>query len=220
MVSQLIKRLKWVIWYRVKLQYKTKGFNASILSFCHITCVFSEHVRISSYCVIKNSNINRFSFINSKTQVLNSEIGAFCSVGQNVKIGGFGIHPNNISTHSSFFSKTPPSLSFNVLDDHMDYKDVVIGNDVWIGDNAMILDGVKIGTGAIIAAGAVVVKDVGPYHVVGGVPAKTIKLRFSEKEIELLLKSQWWCFSEDRLTLLGKYIGQDDVLTFIKNIRQ
>ena len=67
-----------------------------------------------------------------------------------------------------------------------------IGNDVWIGLNATILDGVTIGDGAIVAAGAVVTKDVPPYAVVAGVPAKIIKYRFTESQIDFLLKFRWW----------------------------
>jgi tetrahydrodipicolinate N-succinyltransferase len=69
---------------------------------------------------------------------------------------------------------------------------VIIGNDVWIGANAVILDKVKIGDGAVIAAGAIVSKDVKPYTIVGGIPAKPIKKRFSEEEIEKLLEFKWW----------------------------
>lgn len=69
---------------------------------------------------------------------------------------------------------------------------VVIGNDVWIGAYAKIVEGVRIGDGAVIAAGAVVTKDVPPYAIVGGVPAKIIKYRFEEKQIKQLLELKWW----------------------------
>ncbi|MBR6646045.1 MAG: CatB-related O-acetyltransferase, partial [Clostridia bacterium] len=68
----------------------------------------------------------------------------------------------------------------------------IIGNDVWIGHSALILEGVKIGDGAIVGAGAVVTKDVPPYSIVVGVPAKVIKYRFSENEIAKLSELKWW----------------------------
>lgn len=76
---------------------------------------------------------------------------------------------------------------------------VYIGNDVWIGANVCILPGVKIGDGAIVAAGAVVTKDVPPYAIVGGVPAKVIKYRFEKEIIDLFLKIKWWDWSLDKI---------------------
>lgn len=76
---------------------------------------------------------------------------------------------------------------------------VDIGNDCWIGSDARILNGVKIGDGAVVAAGAVVVKDVAPYGIVGGVPARVIKYRFTEEDIAFLQKLEWWNFGEDQI---------------------
>ena len=69
---------------------------------------------------------------------------------------------------------------------------VVIGNDCWIGDGVSIIGGVKIGDGAVILAGAIVTKDIPPYAIVGGIPAQIIKYRYSEQDINFLLKFQWW----------------------------
>lgn len=77
--------------------------------------------------------------------------------------------------------------------------DIVIGNDVWIGYEAIILSGVTIGDGAIIASRAVVTKDVPPYTIVGGVPAKAIRKRFSEQTISHLLKIKWWDWTKERI---------------------
>lgn len=77
--------------------------------------------------------------------------------------------------------------------------DIFVGNDVWIGYEAVIMAGVTIGDGAIIGSRAVVTKDVPPYTIVGGVPAKTIKRRFTEKTISSLLEIQWWNWSRERI---------------------
>lgn len=101
----------------------------------------------------------------------------------------------------------------------------VLGNDVWVGSNVLINGGVKIGDGAVIAAGAVVVKDVPPYAIVGGVPAKIIRYRFSPEIIEKLLELKWWNLDDE---ILKEKIGFfqkdniciDDVEAFMKTIRQ
>ena len=89
--------------------------------------------------------------------------------------------------------------------------DIIIGNDVWIGFEAVILAGVTIGDGAIIGARAVVTKDVPPYTIVGGVPAKPIKKRFDEEMIELLLEIQWWNFQPEQLVEFLPVLCDEDL---------
>ena len=74
-----------------------------------------------------------------------------------------------------------------------------MGHDVWIGANVIVLDGIQIGNGAVIAAGAIVTRNVEPYEIVGGVPAKTIKKRFDDETINKLLESKWWLMSPNEL---------------------
>ncbi len=76
--------------------------------------------------------------------------------------------------------------------DFQDYQRIEIGNDVWIGARVVILDGVKIGNGAVIAAGAVVAKDVPPYAIVGGVPAKLIRYRLTPERLDEITRTEWW----------------------------
>lgn len=89
--------------------------------------------------------------------------------------------------------------------------DIVIGNDVWIGYDAVIMAGVKIGDGAIIGTRAVVTKDVEPYSIVGGVPAKEIRKRFSPEVIEKLKTIQWWNWSQDKIKKSLNAIQSGDV---------
>jgi len=132
------------------------------------------------------------SYVGKRSQVCSTKMGRFCSIGEDVKIGP-GLHPVDfVSTHPAFYANNKKSLCFSdklLIDE---YKAVEIGNDVWIGTNAIILGGLKIGDGAIIAAGAIVTKDVEPYAIVGGNPAKIIKYRFSEEVIAKLLKLKIW----------------------------
>ena len=128
-------------------------------------------------------------------------IGNFCMIASDVK---FIMNGANHLTDT--ISSYPFSIFGNGWQEAMKGKEfpnkgnIVVGNDVWIGYNATIMAGVTIGDGAIIAANATVVKNVEPYTIVGGNPAKIIRKRFSEKHIKLLLEIQWWNWSIEKIT--------------------
>lgn len=150
--------------------------------------------------ILVQSCIGAHTYIQRGSSVINATIGKFCSIAPNVSIGP-GIHKiDGVSTHPSFFLKDTPLIKIFSKSNKFDSSiKTVIGNDVWIGYGAIILDGVKIEDGAVIAAGSVVTKDVSPYSVVAGVPAKHIKFRFNQDVINILQKSEWWNFSLDWL---------------------
>lgn len=135
-------------------------------------------------------------------------IGKFCMIasgvtfimnGANHKMDGITAYPFNI--FGKDWKVAEPKLS------DLPYKgDTVIGNDVWIGTNVTIMPGVKVGDGAIIASNATVTKDVAPYSIVGGNPAKEIKKRFSEQKIQELLEMQWWNWELEEITTNLKYL--------------
>lgn len=153
-----------------------------------------------------SGRIGRYSYIGNNC-TLNANIGSFCSIANNVKTVE-GLHPLHfVSTSPVLYSKMKQCgtsiATENVLNDIIFYGNegvaVVIENDVWIGENVLMKGGIKIGTGACIAMGSVVVKDVEPYSIVGGCPAKEIRKRFDNDTINLLLISHWWDKSEDWL---------------------
>jgi acetyltransferase-like isoleucine patch superfamily enzyme len=113
-------------------------------------------------------------------------------------------------------------LNFKIAEGVMDHNgmlsngNIVIGNDVWIGLNAVIMDGITIGDGAVIAAGSIVTKNVEPYSIVGGTPAKIIKKRFDKKTIDRLLKTKWWDLSKEVLEILSPYLFSEEVDRFLE----
>ena len=139
-------------------------------------------------------SLGRCSYMGADCKI-NADIGRYCSIASEVCTIS-GRHPTSVwvSTSPVFFSnecQCGTSYTSEKLFDESSPQ-TTIGNDVWIGARATILSGIKIGDGAIIAAGAVVTKDVEPYTIVGGVPAKPIKKRFTDEQIHALMKLKWW----------------------------
>lgn len=133
-------------------------------------------------------HVGALSYVRSASELLNvTQIGRFCSIGNAVVIGQERAgHPLNwVSSHP--FQYTGTSLQYAALG-----KPAEIGHDVWIGREAMILEGVIVGTGAVIAARSVVTRDVPPYAVVAGTPARVLRYRHPPHVIESLLASAWW----------------------------
>lgn len=126
-------------------------------------------------------------------------IGAFTSIAENVNVSK-GNHPvDRVSTHPFFFLRSFGFRPDSQPDVAPKNNPIVIGHDVWIGRDVTILTNVTIGNGAVIAAGAVVAKDVPPYAIVGGVPARVIRYRFDEETVAKINASAWWTWSDDKL---------------------
>jgi acetyltransferase-like isoleucine patch superfamily enzyme len=143
-------------------------------------------------------------------------IGKFCSIAENVTIFIGGYH------RTDFISTYPFHAAFNdvqVMDNLVHGFHTVIGNDVWIGADVIIMAGVTIGDGAIIATGAVVTKDVEPYAIVGGNPAKLIKKRFEEDQITQLLEIKWWNWPLDRIKQNIQWLTSEKISLFIEQNR-
>lgn len=136
--------------------------------------------------------IGRHSYMNGGSIRASVEIGRFCSIGRNVTLSA-GDHPlDSITTHPVAWQARVPTRRPVESDRMRRHQKTVIGHDVWIGDNVVVLPGVHIGTGAAIGANAVVTRDVAPYEIVGGVPARPIRKRFDDAMIADLLRTEWW----------------------------
>ncbi|MBN1069480.1 antibiotic acetyltransferase [Clostridium botulinum] len=141
-------------------------------------------------------------------------IGKFCSIACKAKfLMTSGNHTmNSLSTYTFPIFYEEWGLDVSHITDAWDNKgDIVIGNDVWIGYDAIIMPGVKIGDGAIIGTRAIVTNDVPPYTIVGGIPAKVIKKRFSDDIILKLLKIKWWDWPNEKIKANIKHIQSGNI---------
>lgn len=197
----------------VLLENDNKGF---ILVRCQrINLKQSDKSKIGSPYIIRNVEVDDFTYIGTNCNISNTLIGKFCSIGPNFCCG-MGIHPiNGISTSPSFYSTGGQNGStFVTANKAIEEKQTIIENDVFIGVNVTVLDGVRICNGAVVAAGSVVTKDIPPYAVVGGVPAKIIKYRFDEDTVSKLQQTEWWNAETEKLSIVEKYFY--DVPLFLR----
>lgn len=173
---------------------------------------------IESGSLIVNSSMDRHSFCGYNCEITNADIGSFCSIANGVIIGG-GMHPLDwISTSPAFYSGRDSIKAKFSAHDREAPKKVTIEHDIWIGQNVLIKQGVHIGVGAIIGMGSVVTKDVPPYAVVGGSPARIIKYRFDQDLISRLVKSKWWKLDDSKLSKIG-HLSKDPE-SFLKAIEK
>lgn len=148
-------------------------------------------------------------------------IGSFCSIALNITIFLGGNHNVNwVSTYP--FGHIYQNLfnNFNGMDHPSTNGDVTIGNDVWISQGVTIMSGVTIGDGAVIACNSHVVKDVPPYSLVGGNPARVIKYRFNFEQIEELLKIKWWDWNDAKINKYTPLLCNPNIDEFIKKANQ
>lgn len=146
------------------------------------------------------------------------EIGAFCSIASGVKILLGGEHRVDWVTTYPFNALWEEAKHFT---GHPKSKgDVIIGNDVWIGLESVILSGVKIGDGAVIGTRSIVTKNIPPYAIAFGNPAKILRYRFNQQTIDKLLEIAWWNWDDQKITEFLPYLLNPDIQEFIQKVAQ
>lgn len=202
-------------------QHKELGEKPSI----HPTCYVSESrlgdwTDLGPYTVMIESEMDAYSYTADNVEMVYSRIGKFCSIASHVRINP-GNHPmERVSQHHFTYRR-----KLFGMDDHDDEaffnwrrtNFCTIGHDVWIGHGVTIMPGVHVGTGAVIGAGAVVTKDVDPYMIVVGVPAKPLRARFSDSVTADLLRIAWWNW--DHQTIRARLHEFLDTNAFIAKYR-
>ncbi len=187
----------WLRWLTAKTYYEWK-FSKQNLKIGYlayfIDCRFGRYNTLYDGVTLRRVSLGDFSYVAANAGISNATIGKFCCIGPGV-IAGLGTHPSHkfVSIHPMFYSTLcQAQITLSDKSYFTEYMDISVGNDVWVGARVTIQDGVRIGNGAIVAAGAVVTKDVPPYAIVGGVPARIIRYRFAPEEIDYLERLKWW----------------------------
>jgi virginiamycin A acetyltransferase len=172
---------KW--YHRIRLVYSQHN-NRIFSHDVHFNALQGQDIEVREGTLIDStSSIGSYSYIGRNCSITKATIGRYCSIANNVSIGQGEHELDRISTSSLFYDTSYETLTLN---------DCCIEDDVWVGVDAIILRGVLVGRGAVIGANSVVTKDVPPFAVVVGCPARVIKYRFSTEKIRAILESQWW----------------------------
>lgn len=182
--------------YRYYLDNKKKNVIFEKNSYVSMDCIFEGNNYIAGE--LYQCQLGYGTYVHKNSELKCVKVGRFCAIAENVNIRLFQ-HPTDfVSVSPCFYRKEHTLKTFvdeNYYEDLQSNEEgfsVVIGNDVWVGQGVSVKSGVRIGDGAVIGAGAVVTKDVEPYAIVAGVPAKIIRYRFSKEQIDALLKIKWW----------------------------
>lgn len=197
---------------------KIKYIIARIIHKSRLSAVANSDIHptsaIESGSQVVNTSMDRHSFCGYDCVLLNCDIGSFCSLADQVYIGG-SHHPIHFVSTSPVFLSHRDSVKAKFARHNFSHQPLTrIGNDVWIGHGAKIKAGISIGHGAVVGMGSIVTKDVPPYAIVAGNPARIIRSRFPKEIVDGLLKSAWWDGADDALEKMGEICN--DPVAFLK----
>lgn len=200
-------------------------FNPAVSIFALVDnhSIISKKAKINSTAKMIHSSIDDYSYIGKNSTIVYTTIGKYCSIADECNIG-LGHHTLQYLSTSPIFTEVHNGTGQKWSPKNIvsPYSHIEIGNDVWIGFRSIIIGNIKIGDGVVIGAGSIVTKDVPPYAIVAGVPAKIIRYRFSDETLEKLEDIKWWDLEDGilkkNINIFQKKVSID-TLRFLKILR-
>lgn len=197
----VLLNLKWIIAKALKIFLHPPALK---------NCIISHHSAVCGKSELTNCTIDNYTYVGYQCFMVNTDIGKFCSIADRVSIGG-AIHPMHYISTSPVFHEGNNVLHTNFSKHiYVQTPRTIIKNDVWIGQGAFIKAGTVIENGAVVGMGAVVTKNIGPYEIWAGNPARFIRKRFNEDQISQLNKSEWWNLSTVELKEIAHVFNDFD----------
>lgn len=182
-------------------------------------CVLGRFCDVGERVVMAECELGDYSYVERGAEAIYTTIGKFCAIASNTRLNALDHPMERITQHkisyrpNEYFVGAKIDKSFRA---QRQDRRVSIGHDVWIGHGAIVMPGIAIGHGAVVAAGAVVTKDVEPYAIVAGVPARRIKWRFAKSIRERIISLAWWDWKHDRLAAAAADMRQLSAKDFLK----
>lgn len=181
-----------------------------------------RYTEVGERCEIIASSLDDYSYVSDNCHLMFTAVGKFCSIANNVRLNPSN-HPTWRATQHHF---TYRSSKYGFGEDDGEFfawrksHAVTLGHDVWVGHAGVVLPGLSVGTGAVVAAGAVVTRDVAPYAIVAGIPARPVKERFPAFVRERLLRLSWWDWTHDRLAAALEDFRDLNIYAFLEKYGQ
>lgn len=182
-------------------------------------CVLGRFTDVGERVVMAECELGDYSYMERGAEAIYTTVGKFCAIASNTRLNALNHPIERVTQHKISYRPNEYFVGAKIdkgFREQRQSKRVTIGHDVWIGHGSVVMPGISIGHGAVVAAGAVVTKDVEPYAIVAGVPARRIKWRFPQTIRERMIVLAWWDWGHDRLAAAIADMQQLSARDFLK----